>query len=99
MKRGYGVDMKTLKLKNKQKKVPEKQRLQKLLKEFTLTQKSSEERVARYEDLARRSSKDPQAEKHIRNIKRLEEARKLLEESLVFVNHVKQSLESLSEKQ
>lgn len=99
MKRGYGVDMKNLKIKNKKKKVPEKKRIENLLKEFTLLQKSSEERVLRYEDLARRSSRDTDSEKHARNIKRLDEAKKLLEESLVFVGQLKEKLESIKEQQ
>ena len=97
MKRGYGVDMKSLKLKNKKKKVSEKQRIENLLRDFTLLQKSSEERIFRYEDLARRSSKDVESQKHLRNIKRLDEAKKLFEESLVFVGQLKEKLESTKE--
>jgi len=90
--------MKTLKLKNKQKKITEKQKLENLLRDFTLAQKSSEERVARYEDLVKRSALNPGSEKHLKNARRLDEARKLLEESLVFVNHLKDSLEKLGEE-
>lgn len=88
--------MKNLKLKNKKKKITEKERLQNLLREFTLSQKFAEERVARYEDLVKRSSSN--SEKLLRNSKRLDEARKLLAESLVFVNHLKEALEKAKEE-
>jgi len=83
--------MKKNSLNKKPKKVSEKERLEKLLLQLTMLQKSSEERILRYEELTARSSKNLDKRMY-KNSRRLEEAKKTLEETLVFLDHVRDSL-------
>lgn len=76
------------------KKVSEKDRLQKLQEQLVLQQKSAEEKISHYGKLVeRRSSKDPiELGKRLR---KLEESRLILEETLVLLESVTTRLERL----
>lgn len=89
--------MKKNNLSKKPKKVSEKERLQKLILQLMMLQKASEERILRYEELTVRASKnlDPRLQK---NSRRLEEAKKMLEETLVFLDHAKDNLNKITQE-
>ena len=76
----------------KQKKVSEKEKLQHLFEKMTLSVNMNTERVERCRQLSDRESVKKDSDKWKRNEVRLEEARRSLEESIVFLEQIKESL-------
>jgi len=85
--------MKTKRPLKKTKKVSEKEKLQKLLEQMTLSVKHDEERLARCQELDERSSTKGDDKKSQKNKRRLDEARRSLEESLIFMSQLTEALE------
>lgn len=79
----------------KVKKVSEKEKLQKLLQQMSLNVSQGEERVARYRELLDRKQLKNDEQKSQKNLRRLDEARRSLEESLVFLGQIREALEKL----
>jgi len=79
----------------KEKKPSEKEKLQFLLQQMTMNVYQNKERVERCRQLSLRESTKKDADKSQRNQARLEEARRSLEESIVFLEQIKESLEKL----
>lgn len=79
----------------KQKKVSEKEKLQILLQQMTMNVNQNKERVERCLELSSRESTKKDVDKFRRNDLRLQEARRSLEESIIFLEQIKESLEKL----
>ena len=76
----------------KEKKISEKDRLSKLLVEMEMCVIFNRERLARCQELAARKTLEHDGEKKEKNMRRLEEARRGLEESLILFEQISNRL-------